>query len=317
MVAVGVALNSVPLIVTVVPIGPDEGKNAIVSATMVKLDALAEVTPLTVTVIAPEVAPEGTVVVIVVAVLAVTAATVPLKLAWLLEGVGSKSIPEMITGVPKLPDVGENETMLVTKKLTDVVMSFTFTVSNPVVAPTGIEVVIPVEVLDVTVAEVPLNATVLLAGVGSKSIPVMVMVAPVAPNVGESDVIFNPKIMFRRIEIEEPVVTTNSGRPSPSRSPMVILFRSLLFRAATGKSAAAPKEFVPIRQATVVFLRTETIMLIPFVTAKSGFPSPSKSSMPISPGTEVVAKSTFSAKELPSIEPGILVFLITEIILSS
>jgi hypothetical protein len=54
----------------------------------------------------------------------------------------------------------------------------------PVVAPNGTVAVIVVAVLAVTVAIVPLNFTVLLAGVGSKFVPVIVTTVLTEPEVG-------------------------------------------------------------------------------------------------------------------------------------
>ena len=59
---------------------------------------------------------------------------------------------------------------------------------DPVVAPAGAEVVMLVVEPAVTVALVPLNFTMLLAGNGSKLVPVMVTVVPTAPPVGENPV---------------------------------------------------------------------------------------------------------------------------------
>lgn len=76
-------LKFVPVIVTVVPTLPDVGVNDVIvgmaPTVTVKLVALVAVFPPTVTVIFPVVAPAGTVVVIEVAVLAVTTAVVPLN----------------------------------------------------------------------------------------------------------------------------------------------------------------------------------------------------------------------------------------------
>ena len=61
------------------------------------------------------------------------------------------------------------------------VLPATVTLIVPVVAPVGTIAVMPVAVLAVTTAVVPLNFTVLLAGIGSKSVPVMVTVEPTRP----------------------------------------------------------------------------------------------------------------------------------------
>lgn len=73
---------------------------------MVKSDALVAEFPATVTVIFPVVAPDGTDVVIEVAVLAVTIAVVPLKATILLAGVVLKFAPLIITDVLPVPLVG-------------------------------------------------------------------------------------------------------------------------------------------------------------------------------------------------------------------
>jgi hypothetical protein len=68
--------------------------------------ALVAVFPPIVTVIVPLVAPKGTVVVILVGVLAVTTAVVPLNSTILLAGVRSKFVPVIVTGEPIRPDGG-------------------------------------------------------------------------------------------------------------------------------------------------------------------------------------------------------------------
>ena len=74
-------LKFVPVMVTVMPMGPLAGVNDVMvgGTVTVKIVALVAVLPATVTVIAPVVAPVGTVTVMLVAVLAVTVAAVPLN----------------------------------------------------------------------------------------------------------------------------------------------------------------------------------------------------------------------------------------------
>lgn len=60
----------------------------------------------------------------------------------------------------------------------------TVTVIFPVDAPIGTDVVIEVAVADFTVAEVPLNLTVLLDEIVLKFVPVIVTVAPTSPDTG-------------------------------------------------------------------------------------------------------------------------------------
>jgi hypothetical protein len=62
-----------------------------------------------------------------------------------------------------------------------VAVSAVITAMGPVVAPAGTDVVMVVAVAAVTVAETPLNVTVLLAGTGSKFSPVIVTEVPITP----------------------------------------------------------------------------------------------------------------------------------------
>ena len=71
-----------------------------------KFVELVPVRPLTVTVMVPVVAPAGTEVEMLVAVLPVTAAVVPLNFTVLLAGVVSKLVPVRVTGVVTGPLVG-------------------------------------------------------------------------------------------------------------------------------------------------------------------------------------------------------------------
>ena len=71
--------------------------------------ALGEDKQLSVTEIFPVVAPEGTVVVMVVAELVITVASVPLNVTMLFVGVKSNPVPVMVTGDPTGPEAGEKE----------------------------------------------------------------------------------------------------------------------------------------------------------------------------------------------------------------
>lgn len=156
----------------------------------VKSVALMAVLALTVTVIFPDVAPAGTEVVMLVAVLAVTTAVVPLNLTILFAGVVLKFVPVMVTAFPVRPLDGVKLVMvssvLVTMKSLELVAVFApiVTVIFPVEAPAGTEVVMLVAVLAVTMAVVPLNLTMLLAGVVLKFVPVMITLVVTAPFAG-------------------------------------------------------------------------------------------------------------------------------------
>ena len=77
-----------------------------------KLLKLVPVSDPTVTVIFPVVASEGTVEVILVAVLAVTVAVTPLNFTMLLIGIELKFVPAIVTDVPAGPLVGVNDVIM-------------------------------------------------------------------------------------------------------------------------------------------------------------------------------------------------------------
>ena len=79
---------------------------------MVKFVELVMVLQPTVTSIVPVVAPTGTVVVMLMTVLALTTAAVPLKLTVLAAGVVSKLVPVIVTEAPIDPEVGVNEVIV-------------------------------------------------------------------------------------------------------------------------------------------------------------------------------------------------------------
>ena len=83
----------------------------------VKTPLLIAVLHPTVTEIVPVVAPTGTVVVMLVTVLAVTTAAVPLNFTMLLPGVVAKLVPVMVTAVPIAPDVGVKEEIVMGETL--------------------------------------------------------------------------------------------------------------------------------------------------------------------------------------------------------
>ena len=87
--------------------------------------ALMPVAPLTVTDITPVVAPAGTVVVILVAELAVTTAAMPLNVTILLAGDELKFAPVMVTVVPMGPLVGVKEV------IDGLPTRFSYTTNNP------------------------------------------------------------------------------------------------------------------------------------------------------------------------------------------
>jgi hypothetical protein len=111
------------------------------------LVALEIVTPLTVTVIGPLVAPDGTRVVILVEVDPVTTASVPLNSTTLFDGIVLKLVPLMVTVAVSAPLVGLNPEIVGVGRTVKIaafvtVTPLTVTDMGPVVAPDGTVVVI-------------------------------------------------------------------------------------------------------------------------------------------------------------------------------
>lgn len=102
----------VPVISSEEPTNPVVGANDVIfggGKSTVKLAALVMVCPPTATDIAPEIAPLGTVAVILVVVLEVTVAVTPLNLTILLAGVELKLVPVIVMDAPTEPKVGAKE----------------------------------------------------------------------------------------------------------------------------------------------------------------------------------------------------------------
>ena len=164
-----------------------------------------------------------------VAVAAVTVARVAPKYTMLFAGVVLKLVPVMVTVVPMGPLVGEKEVRVGTNTVKlaplEAVLHPTATEIVPVVAPTGTVVVILVTVLAVTTAAVPLKLTMLFDGVVSKLIPVMVTEAPIDPEEGVNEAMAGGEILAIVLRSTDTVLllrftTARSAFPSPSRSPM-------------------------------------------------------------------------------------------------
>ena len=100
-----VVLKLVPVIVIAVPTGPLRGEKLVMvgGRATVKVAELVTVTPFTATEIFPVVAPDGTVVVIDVAVADATTAMVPLNLTVSFAAVVLKFVPLMVTCAPTTP----------------------------------------------------------------------------------------------------------------------------------------------------------------------------------------------------------------------
>jgi len=125
-----------------------------------------------------------------VALQLVTVAVVPLNLTVLEPCVEPKFVPLTVTAAPIAPEVGDKLVMFgaaTTVKLTPLLDTpLTVTTTLPVVAPLGTVATIEVALqLEIVVAVVVLNFTVLDPCVEPKFVPVIVTDAPTAPEVGD------------------------------------------------------------------------------------------------------------------------------------
>jgi hypothetical protein len=183
-----VSLKLVPEIVTIAPAAPLKGiKSVIVGVgNTVKSDVLVTVIPFNVKEILPVVAPEGTVVIILVDVEPVTIDGVLLNCTTLFAGVALKFVPLIVTVALNAPLVGVKAVIVgvgnTVKFVVPVIVTpLTKIEIGPVIAPAGIVAVMLVDVDAITLAITPLKETVLFEGVVLKLVPEMVTVAPSAP----------------------------------------------------------------------------------------------------------------------------------------
>ena len=179
---------------TEVPEGPDDwdmldilggGATTKVTALAARLD--------TVTTTFPVVAPLGTHTTMVVALQLVGVAAAPLNVTVLVPCVAPKFVPLIVTAVPAGPPRGETVVTLgaeVTVKFTLLLARpDTTTTTLPDVAPLGSGTKMPVVLQLVTGAAVPLNVTALLPWLAPKFVPLIVMDAPIPPELGDRPVI--------------------------------------------------------------------------------------------------------------------------------
>ena len=184
----------VPVIVTDAPTAPDVGLRLVIvgpdaDPVTVKLTPLLA-TPPTVTTTFPVAAPVGTFATMLVALqLLIVVAVVPLNVTVLVPCVEPKFVPVIVTDAPTAPDVGLRLVIVgvaSTVKLDPLLATPpTVTTTFPVVAPagTGTTMLVALQLL-IVVAVVPLNVTVLVPCVEPKFVPVIVIDAPTAPDVG-------------------------------------------------------------------------------------------------------------------------------------
>ncbi len=245
----------VPVIVTVVPTGPEVGDTIVMLgvADTVKLTPLLA-TPPTVTTTFPVVAPVGTDVARLVAPQLVGVAAVPLNVTVLVPWVDPKFVPVIVTAVPTGPEVGDTIVMLGvvdTVKVTPLLATPpTVTTTFPVVAPVGTDVARLVALQLVTVAAVPLNVTVLVPCVDPKFAPVIVTAVPAGPELGDTLVMLG-------------VVDTVKLTPLLATPPTVTTTFPVVAPAGTGVA-----RLVALQLVTVAAVPLNVTLLVPCVDPK-------------------------------------------------
>jgi len=159
-----------PVMVMQFPTAPDDADSALMlggAFVTVKLTPLLA-RPPTVTTTLPVLAPLGTEVPILVALQLVAVAVIPLNVTVLDPWADPKLVPETVTGVPIVPELGESPVIegvedKVSLKMTPLLASPpTVTMTGPVVAPLGTATTMLVALQAVGVANTPLNVTVLV-----------------------------------------------------------------------------------------------------------------------------------------------------------
>jgi hypothetical protein len=162
--------------------------NVVITGVTVKVLPLL-FAPLANTTTFPVLAVKGTVVWILVALQLMTVANTPLKETVPLPWVVPKLLPEIVTAVPTVPEVGERlviEGVGRIVKFTPLLLTpLAKTTTLPVVAPVGTVATIVLALQLVTVAVVPLNLTVPDPWLAPKFEPEIVTEAPMASDVGE------------------------------------------------------------------------------------------------------------------------------------
>jgi len=142
--------------------------------------------PRTVTTMLPLLAPLGTGMEMLPALQVVAVPALrPLNVTVLEPWLEPKFAPEIVTGVPSGPEVGLMPEMLGAGTTVKVIPLLgtppTVTTTGPEVAPAGTEVMMLVALQFDTMAEVPLNVTVLVPCDEPKLVPVIVTGTPTAP----------------------------------------------------------------------------------------------------------------------------------------
>lgn len=244
-----VPVKLAPVIVTDVPTVPLVGKKLVIVGLTPKLLVLVAVPSGVVTLIAPVVAPVGTVVVIAVSETTLKVALTPLKLTLVAP---VKFAPVIVKLVPTMPLVGEKFVIVggkVTMKLLVLVAVplGVVTLISPVVATLG--TVAAIEVSDTTL-KVAVTLLKMTEVAPVKLLPLIVTAVPIVPLVGEKLVIFGLTAkLLTLVAVPFGVVTLITPAIAPTGTVVVMeVSESTLNVALTplNWTLVAPVKFVPV-----------------------------------------------------------------------
>jgi hypothetical protein len=207
----------VPVITKPIWIGPWGSEMPLIYGVTANGTPLLAVSP-TVTTTFPVVAPVGTETVMLVALQQVLhgVASVPSNVTVLVPCVAPKFTPEIVTGEPIGPAVGDRFVMFgpdpTTNQTPLLALPPTVTTTFPEVAPlgTGTVILLPVELQFVGIAGVVLNVTVLVPCVAPKFTPVIVTGVLTDPESGLKEMMAGPEVGSKTEQLLDipPTVTT-------------------------------------------------------------------------------------------------------------
>src|SRR6266545_4657612 len=220
--------------------------------TTVKFMALVPVPPGVVTLILPVTAPTGTAAVICVAEFTTKLARAPPNRRSVAP---VKAVPVIVTAVPVLPLVGENEEIVgagtVTVKLALLVSvpPGVVTVILPVVAPVGtfVSIRVPWEFTVTGDALTPLNCTAVAPA--TKPLPLIWTAVPTGPLFGENEVMVGSPLASAGATATRPTMSPARARHAETRGGSRPAFISMLPTRAGIRPIVAPERYhVPVRR---------------------------------------------------------------------
>jgi hypothetical protein len=208
------------VIVTGVPVGPEDGDKLLIPGVTLKFTLLLGSPATVITTAAapgPRLAGTGTVTLLLLH--AVGETVMPPTVTVLAVCLAPKLVPEIVNDVPTGPETGDRLVIPgATPKLAlglDKPLTVITTGLLPAAKPGGTVATTLVALQLVVAALMPANVTVLLPWLAPKLVPLMVIEAPIGPEAGEKPVIPGVTVKFVLALGTAPTVTMTGAAPSP------------------------------------------------------------------------------------------------------